>query len=210
LRIVFIADTHTLHDRVSVPAGDVLVHCGDFCGRGTLNELKRFSRWFAGQAHLDKIVVAGNHDWPMERQRALALSLVQRDFSITYLQDSSVIIGGLRFWGSPWQPEFRDWAFNLPRGPLLARKWALIPTDTDVLVTHTPPMGVLDVAGGAHLGCADLADRLAIVRPTVHAFGHIHEGSGVLERDGTTYVNAAICDGQYRPTNPVRVVDVPG
>jgi Icc-related predicted phosphoesterase len=101
-----------------------------------------------------------------------------------------------------------DWAFNLPRGPRLAAEWAKIPDTTDVLITHGPPMGILDHVWGEHVGCADLLARIAAVKPKVHAFGHIHEGSGVLVQDGTTYVNASICDGEYRPVNPIRVVDL--
>jgi Icc-related predicted phosphoesterase len=83
-----------------------------------------------------------------------------------------------------------------------------IPLKTDVLITHGPPMGILDVVRGDHVGCADLAARIAVVRPRVRLFGHIHEGSGVVEKDGITYINASICDAAYNPVNPVRVVDL--
>jgi hypothetical protein len=126
-----------------------------------------------------------------------------------YLQDEAVEIEGLRIWGSPWQPEFLDWAFNLPRGAALREKWDRIPSGTDVLITHGPPQGVLDrVDEGRREGCADLLNAVARVRPRLHLFGHIHEGYGCLERDGTTFVNASICDRAYRPVNPPVVVDL--
>jgi len=140
---------------------------------------------------------------------------------VIYLQDSGCEIEGLRFWGSPWQPWFMDWAFNLPRkGEKLRAKWNLIPMDTDVLITHGPPYGVLDEVrprmtawgpaeeGSGHLGCEELAIRLAAVRPRVHVFGHIHDGYGIHKQAGTTYVNASICTEEYRPTNPPIVIDL--
>jgi hypothetical protein len=119
-----------------------------------------------------------------------------------------VTIEGITFWGSPWQPWFFDWAFNLRRGPAIAANWSLIPDATDVLVTHGPPMGILDAIGTEHVGCLDLDKRVTQLRPKVHIFGHIHEGSGEQERDGTHYVNASICDAQYLPLNPARTIDL--
>ena len=84
-------------------------------------------------------------------------------------------IDGVKFWGSPWQPAFYDWAFNVPRGRQLAEMWALIPDDTDVLITHTPPYGILDqVENGELVGCEDLREALLRVKPKLHVFGHIH------------------------------------
>jgi hypothetical protein len=126
-----------------------------------------------------------------------------------YLQDSGVDIDGIKFWGSPWQPEFYNWAFNLPRGPELARVWAQIPNDTDVLITHGPPYGVLDeIYHGKRVGCQDLSDALERVKPKVHVFGHIHEGYGVLEQNGTTYVNASLCNQYYQLVHSPIVIDV--
>jgi len=100
-----------------------------------------------------------------------------------YLENSGVEIDGVKFWGSPWQPEFFNWAFNLPRGRRLAEIWALIPDDTEVLITHTPPYGILDrVDSGEHVGCEDLRRALQRVKPKVHVFGHIHEDRGVVEQ----------------------------
>ena len=206
MRIVFVSDTHGMHRQVDVPKGDVFVHCGDFT-KNFEHTLVDFRRWLDELPHAHKIVVAGNHDVAFERAPEFAISLLGDD--VTYLQDSGITIGGVNIWGSPWQPAFNDWAFNLPRGAALARMWNLIPDGTDVLITHGPPMTVLDeVPGQGHLGCADLWKRVREVSPRVHAFGHIHEGSGMESRDGTRFVNASICDGLYRPRNPARVVDV--
>jgi predicted phosphodiesterase len=210
VRIVFASDTHSKHSRLVVPDGDVFVHCGDFTMLGAADTVAEFGRWIASLPHAHKIVIAGNHDRSFEEDPRVAhVALDAPGNGIVYLEDSGVELDGVRFWGSPWQPWFFDWAFNLQRGPEIAAKWALIPDDTDVLITHGPPMGILDyVPRGEHVGCADLLARIADVRPKVHAFGHIHEGAGVLERDGTTFINASICDVKYRPVNPCRILDL--
>jgi len=129
---------------------------------------------------------------------------------VNYLFDSGVMIDNVKFWGSPWQPRFNNWAFNLDRGEPLREKWALIPKDLDVLVTHGPPLGILDLNGeGRPVGDADLADRVLAVRPLVHAFGHIHERGGrVISRVGTIFANAPILDGMYAVTNECIVINV--
>ncbi len=209
MRIVLASDTHEQHGSVIVPDGDVFIHAGDATYRGDLKAISAFGRWVQSLPHKHKLIIAGNHDWGFERQPQAARSVLgDGTCGITYLQDSSVTIDGMLFFGSPWQPWFYDWAFNVRRGPAIAAKWAAIPQKTDVLITHGPPMGVLDFVHDEHVGCLDLAKRVLRVRPRVHAFGHIHEGAGVLVRGATTYINASICDGEYKPTNPVRVFDL--
>ncbi|MCU0866457.1 MAG: metallophosphoesterase, partial [Planctomycetes bacterium] len=127
----------------------------------------------------------------------------------TYLEDSEVTVDGVRIWGSPWQPWFYDWAFNLERGPAIAAKWDRIPAGIDVLVTHGPPAGILDRTDqGDAVGCADLLAAVRRVRPKLHVFGHIHEAYGTLEQDGVRFVNASNCSVRYRPVQPPIVVDL--
>ncbi|MFY9341358.1 MAG: metallophosphatase domain-containing protein [Planctomycetota bacterium] len=206
MRIVCLSDTHDLHDQLTVPDGDLLIHAGDATMRGTLPQIANFDRWLARLPHRHKVVIAGNHDWLFERDPALARSLIGH---AVYLQDQEATIGGLRIWGSPWQPWFYDWAFNLPRGPQLAAKWQLCPASVDVLITHGPPAGILDrTEGGDDVGCEDLLRELLRIRPRLHVFGHIHEGYGTVERDGTRFVNASNCTARYRPLQPPIVVDL--
>lgn len=209
-RIVCLSDTHNFHDQIAVPDGDILIHAGDATGRGTIDEIVNFNRWFAALPHRHKIFVAGNHDWLFETSNRYARSLL--DASIHYLQDSSVEIEGLRFYGSPWQPRFFDWAFNLMRGAELAEKWKLIPDDTDVLITHGPPNGILDAVPRQYFientGCEELRKKVEIFRPKLHVFGHIHCGYGREEKFGVRFVNAANCDEEYNPTNAPIVVDL--
>jgi len=209
MRLVLLSDTHC-HQRFPMPGGDALVHAGDATGSGTLDQVREFLEWFAAQPHRHKILVAGNHDWLFQREPGEAARLVRRHPGLVYLQDSGLELAGIRFWGSPWQPEFCAWAFNLPRrGEALRQVWNRIPPGTDVLVTHGPPYGILDqVGGGEHLGCEELRARLGVVRPRLHVFGHIHDSHGVARAGGTTYVNASVCDEGYRPVHPPVVVDV--
>lgn len=205
LRIVAISDTHTRHDRVRVPDGDVLVHAGDFTSVGELGDVASFDRFLGTLPHRHKIVIAGNHDFCFERTPERARALLT---SCIYLQDEAVTIEGVKFYGSPWQPWFFDWAFNLHRGAPIRKKWALIPAGTDVLVTHGPPRGHGDLThDGEQAGCEDLLRRIQVLRPRVHIFGHIHEGAGVTRDEHTTYINASTCNLDYEPLNPPIVYD---
>ena len=190
---VAISDTHGYHDRLEVPDGDVLIHGGDLTKHGRLEDVEAFDRWLAGLPHRHKIVIAGNHDFCFQHRPREARALLRHAI---YLEDRAVEVEGVKFYGSPWQPEFFDWAFNLPRGPALAAVWAKIPDDTQVLITHGPPLGIGDLTHrGPHVGCEDLLRRVRQVRPRLHVFGHIHEAAGRFDVDGTIFVNASIFGG---------------
>ena len=205
-RLVCLSDTHDRLEDIEVPEGDVLIHAGDFSRRGKESQVQRFAEAFGSLPHPHKLLIAGNHDFLFERDPDRAREIVA---PFTYLQDSGVECCGLRFWGAPWQPRFFDWAFNLDRGPEIAAKWALIPTGIDVLITHGPPQGVLDLtSGGEHAGCEELRLRIAELRPRLHVFGHIHEAWGRITIDGTTFVNASNCDLGYHPVQAAQVIDL--
>jgi Icc-related predicted phosphoesterase len=205
-RIICISDTHGFYEQVVVPPGDILIHSGDFGQRGHLSELPRFHDWMASQPHAYKIFVAGNHDWCFEQEPKKSRALMK---NVIYLQDSSVEILGLQIYGSPWQPRFFDWAFNLDRGQPLRKIWNKIPPTTDILVTHGPPFGIGDrTARGLSVGCEDLLSRLSEVKPRLHCFGHIHEGRGMSTVGETIYVNASICDERYTPRHEAITVEV--
>lgn len=206
MRIVCLSDTHDLHDRLQVPDGDLLLHAGDATMSGTMAQIEAFDRWLGRLPHRHKVVIAGNHDWGFQRTPARARAAIR---NATYLEDEETTVDGLRIWGSPWQPWFYDWAFNLQRGPEIAAKWALVPAGIDVLVTHGPPAGILDrTSRGDDVGCADLLATVQQRRPRLHVFGHIHEGYGTVERDGTRFVNASNCSERYHPVQKPIVVDL--
>lgn len=203
---VCISDTHLRHN-ISIPDGDILIHSGDATISGDYSEIRQFADWFRGQPYKYKIFVAGNHDWLFQRDPRLARKLLGKE--IIYLQDSSIEIEDIKFYGSPWQPTFCGWAFNLDRKEIV-EKWNLIPSDIDFLITHGPPYGILDTAHkyGEYLGCKDLIQRVQIVKPKWHQFGHIHGGAGMLKRGGTQFINASICDEAYKPTNLPVIIDL--
>lgn len=210
MRLACISDTHNQHDALRLPSGDVLIHAGDFTGVGRSHEVEAFAKWLGAQPHRHKILIAGNHDWLFERDNAQARAWLARYCpKAHYLQDSGVEIEGVKFWGSPWTPLFLNWAFNLKRGQPLADKWAQVPSDTQVLITHGPPWGILDLTRhGENVGCKDLKDALnKQISPKVHVFGHIHEGYGTWTRLGTKFVNASSCTEFYEATNAPVVID---
>ena len=120
IRIVAISDTHGLHRHLQVPPGDILVHAGDITGRGQLDQVVDFNEWLGGLPHRHKVVIAGNHDFCFEQQPLESAALLT---NCIYLFDKAITLDGLCFYGSPWQPWFYDWAFNLGRGPELQAKW---------------------------------------------------------------------------------------
>jgi predicted phosphohydrolase len=204
VRIVAVADTHLFHDELVVPDGDVFVHAGDLCRGGDVDELRVAAAWIASLPHPHKLVVAGNHDWAFVREPAAARAALG---DILYVQDGEVAIDGMRIWGSPWQPEYNDWAFNLPRGAALAAVWAQIPIGLDVLVTHGPPEGIGDRGPvGGRQGCAELRRRVAEVRPRLHLFGHIHQDGGAWREHATTFANVTTWECERAPT----VIDIAG
>ena len=206
-RFVFLSDTHNCNEQIAVPDGDVLVHAGDATNRGQIDEIIAFNHWFSNLPHKIKIFVAGNHDWLFENRPKYARSLLAEN--IIYLQDSAVEIENLKIYGSPWQPRFFDWDFNLNRGKEIAEKWKLIPNEVDVLITHGPPFGILDeTPGGDFAGCEELRKKVEDIRPRLHVFGHIHSGYGCAEKFGVRFVNASNCDEDYLPVNSPIVVDL--
>jgi Icc-related predicted phosphoesterase len=214
------SDTHYTNrhmKEIEVPEGDVLIHAGDATFEGSRNETKRFARWYASHPHPYKIFVAGNHDWIFERNPEGGKRILGP--SIIYLRDNMTEIGGFKIYGSPWQPEFQNWAFNLPReGDALVKKWTQIPHGIDVLITHGPAYGILDrttFGDRPRVGCEELRrclDRLRRahmrLRP-VHVFGHIHGEYGIqrFDRDAIS-INASLCDEGYRVARPPIVFDI--
>lgn len=218
VRIVCISDTHNYHKSVKLPPGDILIHAGDATSRGYEHEIKAFGDWIRDQPFLYKIVIAGNHDWGYQNNPRTARDWLYGEVGydhrhgLYYLEDEMVEVEvdgeKLKIWGSPWQPFFCNWAFNL-YSPELKEKWDLIPKGTDILVTHGPPYKLRDITsyGGEHVGCRELRTAIQRVRPKLHVCGHIHEGYGVARFGDTLIANAASCTVRYNPTQPPLVFE---
>lgn len=207
MRFVCISDTHGLHDNINIPDGDVLIHAGDFTNIGEFDDIRRFSSFLGELPHKYKVVIAGNHDISFETKPEEARKLLT---NCIYLQDSEVTIEGIRIYGSPWQPVFLDWAFGLPRGQAIRKKWDIIPKGIDILVTHCPPHRILDRGFlGGHYGCEELMKVVKIIKPKYHIYGHLHYESGKKTHGMTTFINASICDEDYNPRRAAVIFDCP-
>lgn len=199
MKVVLISDTHEQHDKVPIPECDILIHAGDFTYRGEHLATQIALEWLDRQPAKHIVAIAGNHDWLFEKQPEAALEILSKT-RIKYLENSAIEIGGLKFWGSPITPEFMNWAFNCDRADIF-KYWQNIPTDTDVLITHGPPLGVLDQAAPhkntEHLGCYDLAHFVSVISPRIHVFGHIHGGHGSQQGTTTRFFNASVVNEAY-------------
>jgi len=198
MRIVCFADTHGGHMALDIPECDVLIFAGDYSRYGKEGETEEFAAWMERQPAEHKLVIAGNHDEALEKNPVPHEAILKKH-GLTYLRDSGVRIDGLLFYGSPWQPEFNNWAFNLPRKSMeLHDKWDAIPSDTDILITHGPPHGYGDKnIDGEHCGCELLLEALDRVKPKYHIFGHIHEGRGTYNRGPSSLINGTVLDENY-------------
>jgi len=217
---------------------DVLLHAGDFTNTGEPEQVRSFVAWLQRYPAKHKVAIAGNHDitfqpdyykgsWrrfhpePFDCAKATQPLLdhavahgtkvvAKPDGSCSYLEDSSVEVMGYHIYGSPWQPEFCDWAFSLPRGEPCRAAWRRIPSDVDVVISHGPPWGLGDLCDhGERVGCEHLADALRSRIVPVCVAGHIHEGYGAIEDGHMLFVNASTCTLRYVPSNPPIVFDLP-
>lgn len=207
MKVVLISDTHTRHEKVQVPEGDIIIHAGDVSSRGTYDEVLRFIDWFKNLPFRYKIFIAGNHDFYFEKNSPL----VRSNFldGLIYLENSMIEIEGLSIYGSPYTPEFFNWAFMKKRGEEIMQVWNMIPPKIDILITHGPPYSILDKnIMGAPCGCEELLKKVKEMKPNVHVFGHIHEAYGMMEDGGTKFFNASILDEGYRVVNKPLVIDI--
>lgn len=208
--ITLISDTHNRHNQLKLPGGDILIHAGDFTSRGYMHEIDNFCKWFSKQDNYEnKIFIAGNHDFGFQDSPNKAMEIVSKYPNIIYLQDDFVYVGEhpnfIKIYGSPWQPEFYNWAFNLPRnGWEIEQKWNDIPADIDILITHGPSFGYLDKVIGRkdNLGCELLNNRIKAINPKIHVCGHIHSAYGYIKDENTHYFNASVLNEGYVYTQP--------
>ena len=178
MKILHLSDTHGLHRKIKdLPNADVIVHSGDISNNGTEEEVLDFLNWYIELPYPHKIFVTGNHDlclWDAE-------GIEDLPHNIYFLQDSGVEIDGVRFYGI---------AYNHPE--------TLIPFGIDIVVTHEPPVMILDESVGIHWGNAPLRNRIMEVKPRYHLFGHSHGGYGTVKQDNIVFSNAALLDDMNR------------
>lgn len=212
-RIWHISDTHTFHGFLKVPDDiDIVIHSGDCSNPRDLiqseQECLNFIHWYAGLPIKNKIYVAGNHDLAIEKRRINGGTFAE--YGITYLENASTTMEGLKIWGSPITPSFGEgWAFNRKRDKL-HDLWTSIPDDTNIVVTHGPAKGVLDLSFDKQgvlerCGCAALKKRILNLEPKLFLFGHIHNcedlinaGYTKLATHKTIFSNGSVVtDGKF-------------
>ncbi|XP_063693485.1 UPF0046 protein C25E10.12-like [Bolinopsis microptera] len=218
VRFVCTSDTHNLTERFTkpVPYGDVLLHAGDFTQEGEMCQVEQFSEWLESLPHRIKIVIAGNHDltldagrFPQNHIRDAFIGRLQR--SCIYLEDSTAIINGIKIYGTPWIPEYNGkWGFELKREDECSAKWREIPSDTDILLSHTPPVGHGDrCADSSRAGCVNLLQQVQLrIKPQYQVFGHVQEDSGITTDGQTIFINAAMCNEKMKPVLDPVVFDM--
>lgn len=215
IKLVFISDTHGKHSDKDfvVPAGDIIIHCGDVSSYGTEAQILDFCDWFEKLPHTHKIMIPGNHDFLFEKKYDVAKNITDSR-NINLLIDSGIELEGIKFWGSPITPWFHNWAFNRYRGSNIQDHWDKIPYGIDVLITHGPPSYLGNNLGrvqeGEDVGCYDLYKAIQRVKPKINCFGHIHEGYGTYTEEETLFINCSILNRRYVRTNDPISVDYKG
>lgn len=197
MKLLHISDTHGLHNELKhLPDADILVHSGDFTLDGKEQEALDFINWLCDLPHRHKIFIAGNHDLCMYDAGINGLP-----DNVHYLNNSHVTIEGLKIHGMPMFSE------DIISGDDIKNTEA-IPDDADIVVTHQPPMGILDLSEGINYGCMFLLARITAVSPACHLFGHVHNSYGITHIGNTIFSNAAVLDEDYRLKNEPRLLDL--
>lgn len=196
MKIIHISDTHGFHHRLKdLPEADVIVHSGDFCMVGTQQEAIDFLNWFCDLPYKYKVFTCGNHDECLYNANVEGL-----DSNVFYLNNSDVEIEGLKFYGVPL---FMSDAYS--RQDL---HYKTIPSDVNVLITHSPAFGILDFDMNRHWGSEILLGRINEINPKAHLFGHIHLRHGILKKSQTIYSNAAIMNDNYTNLNSYNLIEI--
>ena len=222
IKIVIISDTHNNLKKITIPECDILIHCGDFTTTSHPEEYEEFLAFLKSSTKFKyKIVIAGNHDlffdpefydttlktsyhhgfdYDMNLVRGIKEKIKE---NCIYLENSGCKILGLNIFGAPAMPQDYPCPFSRERGSKILNEWKKIPENIDILITHTPPKGILDLTTREkNAGCLDLRNEVEKrIKPKIHVFGHIHESYGIYYQKDIIYINAAIVNKNYKPVN---------
>lgn len=191
MKILHISDTHSYHHRLrDLPEADVVVHSGDFCMVGTEKEAIDFFNWFCDLPHKHKIFICGNHE-----DCLYGANIEGLDSNVHYLNNSGVEIEGVKFYGVPIFTEdfITDRQF---------KNYEKIPSDTDVLITHSPVYGVLDYYDNIHYGSKELLEKISNLNLKAHLFGHVHAQQGIKIIGTTLFSNGSVLNAEYSIVSP--------
>ena len=205
MKIVALSDTHGKHRQIEIPDGDILIYAGDFEIRNNL-DLFEMSEWLNELPHKRVVAIFGNHDFTEHSEIKYMKQMFER---VNLLFNESIEIDGLKIWGSPYSPFFNNWAWMQPDN-MLKEIWDTIPLETEIIVTHTMPYGILDgvLPRMESVGSLTLRDAIKRVHPYIQIGGHLHESFGRYTDGKTDYYNVAVMDEQYKVVNPCTVIEV--
>jgi len=199
-----ISDTHSYHDLLTVPEDiDMVIHAGDSTNPyGWVQnqpEFEAFYEWFVYLPIQYKVLIAGNHDaWATKKYNVDRV----KESGIHYLEHEYVELAGLKIFGSPYTPNFGEWHFMKDRSKL-DEYWKQVPENLDILVTHGPPKGILDLSRNRdnvleYCGDQALFNRVVgDIKPKYHVFGHIHNFEDCINQGrriykDITFINASV------------------
>jgi Icc-related predicted phosphoesterase len=185
--------------------GDLLIFAGDL-QLNNLDDGTKFIEWIHQLPYTNKILVFGNHDG--NYIHALAY-IIQNSFNnITFLNNNNTIINGIKIFGSPHSVEYGSWWFMMKDNEL-ADLWNKIPDDTDILITHGPPFGILDyTCDGFTTGSKTLGEKISKLKQLkYHIFGHIHESYGIKRINNITFMNVSLLNEKYQFANNPIIID---
>lgn len=198
---------------------DLIIVTGDVANSRVpsmnLNPMLDFLTWINTW---DKPVlfVPGNHGTSIE-----AGMVNFKDYlNITPLIHESYTLHDVNFFGSPYTPSFgQGWAYNVKRSKI-DKYWKDIPSNTDILITHGPPMHILDATEDApgyvkHVGCKALLNHVRRVKPLYHVFSHLHDEKGALNNGTktignlrTTFINCSIVNLSHKVVNTPKIIEM--
>ena len=204
MKILHLSDTHGCHRRLTrMPEADILIHSGDVSLNGSEREVLDFLSWFCDlEGYRHKVWIGGNHDFCLA-----GASISGMNANCHYLCNSEIEIEGLTIYGVPL---FMASTIVGKMKTLVDR----IPSDTDILVSHQPPYGILDETIGVHYGSEALLAKVSAVQPRLHLFGHNHGGYGQYSHkwadtgNTTLFVNSVILNGDYELINEPQLIEV--
>jgi Icc-related predicted phosphoesterase len=206
MKICLISDTHG-GEPIIEEEGDIIIHAGDVTRGGSKIEVIKFINWFSSLPYKHKIFVAGNHDKYLEIMPKSFIQDVLCPSDTIYLEHETIVLEGLKIFGSPMSPRFFNWSFMYDKQIDGQDLWMSIEEETDIVITHSPPKWILDeilssrLTADRHVGCEYLNKRITDQQPKIHVFGHIHEAYGKLELEHTTFYNASIMNHKFLPEN---------
>jgi Icc-related predicted phosphoesterase len=207
MKIYCFSDTHQKHRELNIPEVDMIIFCGDMSNNYNLIkntiECRDFLEWYSSLPIKNKLLIPGNHDRSIEHKWILPKEYPK----INWFFNETKTIEGIKIFGSPYSPVYGDWSYVYSR--IDAHKyWNSIEEGTDIIFTHGPSKGILDLAEDyddrsniVRVGCKTLATKIGLVKPKLHLFGHIHScrrnglyNNGVYYSGGTIFVNCSCLD----------------